>query len=109
MKELMKIVPGEEEVAVDAITLATKPPSIVDWKILYREDLETLWKLVKAKYGYTGLEEGYKRVLWGDLKTMFEHHVKVAIWRNLRENKVLVWKLFDSYGVHFMRFQSLHV
>ncbi|GJZ45668.1 hypothetical protein Tco_0593264 [Tanacetum coccineum] len=34
MKELMKIVPDEEEVAVDAIPLATKPPSIIDWKIV---------------------------------------------------------------------------
>ncbi|GJW84768.1 hypothetical protein Tco_0157913 [Tanacetum coccineum] len=30
MKELMKIVPDEEEVAIDAIPLATKPPSIID-------------------------------------------------------------------------------
>ncbi|GKA00069.1 hypothetical protein Tco_0672619 [Tanacetum coccineum] len=30
MKELMKIVPDEEEVVVDTIPLATKPPSIVD-------------------------------------------------------------------------------
>ncbi|GJV65132.1 hypothetical protein Tco_1475960 [Tanacetum coccineum] len=28
-----------------------------------REDLETLWKLVKAKHGYTRPEEGYERVL----------------------------------------------
>nr|GEU39117.1 retrovirus-related Pol polyprotein from transposon TNT 1-94 [Tanacetum cinerariifolium] len=28
-----------------------------------REDLETLWKLVKDKYGNTRLEEGYERVL----------------------------------------------
>ncbi|GJU39158.1 hypothetical protein Tco_1192115 [Tanacetum coccineum] len=91
IKELMKIVPDEEEVAVDAIPLATKPLSIVDWKIVY-----------KAR-------EGYERVLWGDLKTMFKHHVEDAVWRNLHENKVLVWKLFDSYGVHFMRFQNLHV
>ncbi|GJX54708.1 putative ribonuclease H-like domain-containing protein, partial [Tanacetum coccineum] len=41
-----------------------------------REDLETMWKLVKAKYGYTRPEEGYGRVLSGDLKTMFEHHVE---------------------------------
>ncbi|GKF15785.1 hypothetical protein Tco_0057247 [Tanacetum coccineum] len=41
-----------------------------------REDLETLWKLVKAKHGDTRPEEGYERVLWGDLKTMFEHHVE---------------------------------
>ncbi|GJX62514.1 hypothetical protein Tco_0295414 [Tanacetum coccineum] len=33
-----------------------------------REDLETLWKLVKAKHGSTRPEEGYERVLWGDLK-----------------------------------------
>ncbi|GJX70552.1 reverse transcriptase domain-containing protein, partial [Tanacetum coccineum] len=32
------------------------------------EDLETLWKLVKAKHGSTRPEEGYERVLWGDLK-----------------------------------------
>ncbi|GKB31417.1 putative ribonuclease H-like domain-containing protein [Tanacetum coccineum] len=73
------------------------------------EDLKTLWKLVKAKHGYTRPEEGYERVLWGDLKTMFEHHVEDAVWRNLRESKVLVWKLFDSCGVHFVRFQNLHV
>ncbi|GKF32053.1 hypothetical protein Tco_0101851 [Tanacetum coccineum] len=74
-----------------------------------REDLETLWKLVKAKHGYTRPEEGYERVLWGDLNKMFEHHIENAMWRNLQEKKVLVWKLFDSYGVHFVRFQNLHV
>ncbi|GKD54545.1 hypothetical protein Tco_1287932, partial [Tanacetum coccineum] len=67
------------------------------------EDLETLWKLVKAKHAYTRPEEGYERVLWGDLKTMFEHHIEDAVWRNLREIKVLVWKLFDSCGLHFVR------
>ncbi|GJT75262.1 hypothetical protein Tco_1041987 [Tanacetum coccineum] len=41
-----------------------------------REDLETLWKIVKARHGYTRPEEGYERVLWGDLKTVFEHHVE---------------------------------
>ncbi|GJS04862.1 hypothetical protein Tco_0321370 [Tanacetum coccineum] len=30
IKELMKIVSDKEEVAIDAIPLATKPPSIVD-------------------------------------------------------------------------------
>ncbi|GJZ20987.1 hypothetical protein Tco_0558026 [Tanacetum coccineum] len=46
-----------------------------------REDLETLWKIVKARYGYTRPEEGYERVLWGDLKIMFEHHVEDLVWR----------------------------
>ncbi|GJY86395.1 hypothetical protein Tco_0500421 [Tanacetum coccineum] len=33
-----------------------------------REDLETLWKLVKAKHGNTRPEDDYERVLWGDMK-----------------------------------------
>ncbi|GKC84412.1 hypothetical protein Tco_1140129, partial [Tanacetum coccineum] len=86
MKELIKIIPDEEEVAVDAIPLATKPPSIM-LRSFDREDLENLWKLVKAKHGYTRPEEGYKRVLWGDLKAMFEHHVEDAVWKNLQGNK----------------------
>ncbi|GKB89745.1 hypothetical protein Tco_0962017 [Tanacetum coccineum] len=72
LQRLIEVVPDKKEVAIDAITLATKPPSIVD----YKEDLETLWKLVKAKHGSTRPEEGYERVLWGDLKTMFDPHVK---------------------------------
>ncbi|GJY64239.1 putative reverse transcriptase domain-containing protein [Tanacetum coccineum] len=34
MKEHIEVVPDEEEVAIDVILLATKPPSIVDFKIL---------------------------------------------------------------------------
>ncbi|GJW89401.1 hypothetical protein Tco_0164741 [Tanacetum coccineum] len=74
-----------------------------------REDLETLWKLVKAKHGSTRPEEGYERVLWGDLRIMFEHNIEDTTWRNLLGNKVLIWKLFDSCGVHFMRFQDMHL
>ncbi|GJU39156.1 hypothetical protein Tco_1192113 [Tanacetum coccineum] len=45
-----------------------------------REDLENLWKLVKAKHENTRLEEGYERVLWGDLKIMFEDmHVYMLV------------------------------
>nr|GEV44061.1 retrovirus-related Pol polyprotein from transposon TNT 1-94 [Tanacetum cinerariifolium] len=93
LKELVKIIPDEEDVAIDVIPLAVKPPSIVDWKI-YREgkkryykiikadgsskiylvfshvlksfdraDVKTMWKLVKAKYGSTRPEEDYERVL----------------------------------------------
>ncbi|GJR75794.1 hypothetical protein Tco_0088159 [Tanacetum coccineum] len=139
MKKLIKVFPDEEEVAIDAIPLATKPPSIVDWKIIKegkislfqiirangsskryssmiqmlrdfdREDLETLWKLVKAKHGSTRPEEGYERVLWGDLRIIFEHNIKDTVWRNLLGNKVLIWKLFYSYGVHFVRFQDMHL
>ncbi|GJR68994.1 hypothetical protein Tco_0015059, partial [Tanacetum coccineum] len=83
IKKLMEIILDEENVAIDVIPLAVKSPSIVDWKIhkegrksyyqiiradgksqMYmifshmlksfdKEDLETLYKLVKAKYEST--------------------------------------------------------
>ncbi|GKB26559.1 hypothetical protein Tco_0865960 [Tanacetum coccineum] len=139
MKKHMEIVVDEEEIAVDAIPLATKPLIIVDYKIIKegktgyfqiiradrslrryssmirmlqnidREDLETLWKLVKAKHGSSRPEEAYERVLWGDLKVMFEPDVESDVWRNLQGHKVTVWKLFFSSGVHFVRFLNLHI
>ncbi|GKD24485.1 hypothetical protein Tco_1230699 [Tanacetum coccineum] len=34
LQSMMEVIPNKEEVAVDAIPLATKPPSIIDWKII---------------------------------------------------------------------------
>ncbi|GJU77648.1 hypothetical protein Tco_1274718 [Tanacetum coccineum] len=104
-------VEGTEEVAINAIPLATKHAPIVDFQIhtkgkkgyyeiirtdgsskIYlvfsqllkefdREDLENLWRLVKAKHGNTRPKEAYERMLWSDLKVM----------------------------VHFVRFQNIHI
>ncbi|GJU82759.1 hypothetical protein Tco_1285124 [Tanacetum coccineum] len=139
LRKLINIVPDEEEVAIDAIPLATKHPSIVDWKIIKerkvgfyqiiradgsskrystfihmmkdvdREDLETLWKLVKAKHGDTRLEEDYERVLWGDLKAMFEPDIRSEVWTSLQGYKVTVWKLFDSCRVHFGKLNPRYI
>ncbi|GKF19128.1 hypothetical protein Tco_0067766 [Tanacetum coccineum] len=108
LQSMMVVFPDEEKLGVDVIPLATKPP-IIMLKNFDREDLETLWKLVKAKHGSTRPEEGYERVLWGDLNTMFKHHIEDTVWRNLQRQKVLIWKLFDSCRVHFVRFQSLYL
>ncbi|GJT47244.1 hypothetical protein Tco_0955959 [Tanacetum coccineum] len=54
-------------------------------------------------------EKGYESVLWGDLKTMFEHHIEDEVWRSLQGEKVLLWRLYDSCGVHFVRFKDMHV
>ncbi|GJT46388.1 hypothetical protein Tco_0955103 [Tanacetum coccineum] len=116
LKHLMKIIPDEEEVAIDAIPLAVKSPSIVGWKI-YKEgrksyyqimradgksqmymilsqmlksfDSEDLYKLVKAKYESTRPMEDLDLLLWGDLKTMFEPHVEDKVRKNQQEYKVL--------------------
>ncbi|GJS33092.1 putative ribonuclease H-like domain-containing protein [Tanacetum coccineum] len=68
-----------------------------------REDLETLWKLVKEKHGINRPVDEYERVLWGDIKIMFEPDIKSEVWRSLQGYKVTVLKLFDSCGVHFIQ------
>ncbi|GJU36132.1 hypothetical protein Tco_1184486 [Tanacetum coccineum] len=112
MKKHMEIVQDEEEIAIDAIPLATKPPMIVEYKIVKegqkgfyhliradgsskryssmirmlqgidREDLETLWKLVKEKHGINRPVDEYERVLWGDMKviTAISKDVNAASW-----------------------------
>ncbi|GKD66515.1 hypothetical protein Tco_1308623 [Tanacetum coccineum] len=70
IKELMEIVPDKEEVAIDAIPLAINLKHIFSHtlKSFDREDLETMWKLVKSKHGSTRPVEGYERVLWDVLE-----------------------------------------
>ncbi|GJZ66864.1 hypothetical protein Tco_0630104 [Tanacetum coccineum] len=133
------VIVKDDDIAIDAIPLATKPPVIVEYKIIKegiighyqliradgsskryssmirmlqgidREDLETLWKLVKTKHGDTRPKDEHERVLWGDLKVMFEPDIKSDVWRNLQGYKVTIWKLFDSCGVHFVRFGNVHI
>ncbi|GKA84051.1 hypothetical protein Tco_0805646 [Tanacetum coccineum] len=130
---------NEEEVAIDAIPLATTPLTIVDWKIhkegknryyqiiradgsskMYRvfslmlksfdrQDLEDLYNLVKAKYGSTRPVEDLDLILYGDLKTMFDPHVEDQVWKNQQDYKVLDWKLYDSCGVHSLRMQHVYI
>ncbi|GJY35808.1 hypothetical protein Tco_0421186 [Tanacetum coccineum] len=102
VKDKVKDASSESEIGVDVIPTATKPPTIVNWKIIpqsnqkaayqiirrdgsdkiymsfgailkdfLRDDLIELYRLVIKKYGENRPEEMYDRVLWGDLKTMF--------------------------------------
>ncbi|GJW62116.1 hypothetical protein Tco_0111451 [Tanacetum coccineum] len=70
---LIEVILDEEEVAIDVVPLATNPLTIVDWKIHKegKEDLEDLYKLVKA-YKSTRPVEDLDLVLWSDLKTILQ-------------------------------------
>ncbi|GJV00452.1 hypothetical protein Tco_1329722 [Tanacetum coccineum] len=108
------VIKKDDDIAIDAIPLATKPPMIVEYKLLKegimvhfqliradgsskryssmirmlqdidREDLETLWKLVKTKHGDTRPEDEHERVLLGDFKVMFEPDIRSKVWRDLQ-------------------------
>ncbi|GKA36813.1 hypothetical protein Tco_0723378 [Tanacetum coccineum] len=47
LKNLMEVMPDEEEVALDAIPLAVKSPCIVDWK-LHKEGKKSYYQIIKA-------------------------------------------------------------
>ncbi|GKA65233.1 hypothetical protein Tco_0764940 [Tanacetum coccineum] len=138
LKKLL-VIKKDEDIAIDAIPLATKLPVIIDYKLhkegmlvhyqliradgsskryssmirmlqgIDREDLESLWRIVKVKHGDTRPENEFERVLYGDLKVMFEPNIKSDIWRMLQGYRVTIWKLIDSSRVQFVRFDNLHI
>ncbi|GJT14761.1 hypothetical protein Tco_0873467 [Tanacetum coccineum] len=131
LKKLL-VIKKDEDIAIEAIPLATKLPVIIDYKLhkegmlvhyeliradgsskryssmirmlqgIDREDLEALWRIVKAKYGDTRPEDEFERVLYRDLKVMFEPDRTSEVWRMLQGYRVTIWKLIDSSGVHFV-------
>nr|GEW76440.1 hypothetical protein [Tanacetum cinerariifolium] len=107
MKMYMKIV-SDDEIAIDVIPLATKPPIIVDWKII-KEGKISSYHIIRQDRSSKRPEEAYEKVLWGDLKVMFKPDIEREVWRKLQGNKVTILKLFSSCGVHFVRFQNLHI
>ncbi|GJV63800.1 hypothetical protein Tco_1474628 [Tanacetum coccineum] len=133
LKQCLEIVPDDgDDVTIDATPFSIKIP-IVEYKIyqegkksffkiiradgktqMYltstkmlkifnREDLEVIWRIVKARFKKTEPVNYMDIFLHLNLKTMFEHHVEDSIWKNQQGLvKVLNWKLFDSCGVHCM-------
>nr|GEW79110.1 hypothetical protein [Tanacetum cinerariifolium] len=74
IKMYIKIV-SDDEVAIDAIPLATKPPIIVEWKII-KEGKISSYHIIRADEISKRPEEAYEKVLWGDLKVMFERDIE---------------------------------
>nr|GFB39624.1 hypothetical protein [Tanacetum cinerariifolium] len=99
-----------DDVFIEAIPLAQKVP-VVDYQLhnfvkeLCREDLETLWRIVKDRFSIKKPTNFSDEYLLLTLKTMFgeldEHD---AIWRNQKSVHGLAlvkrWKLLTSCGVH---------
>ncbi|GJT93178.1 hypothetical protein Tco_1082023 [Tanacetum coccineum] len=130
LRAYLDIIPGDDEV-VNVESLATKYP-IVDWKIhvlsednMYyeiikgdgstkfykiftemlddfdRQDVLDLYRLVKERFK-TASPEGYDRLLWGDLITVFEPSEDDEIWKAQQDYTLISWRLFDSCGVHVL-------
>ncbi|GKB84220.1 hypothetical protein Tco_0956492 [Tanacetum coccineum] len=101
--------------AINPTPLATKSNSVVNWKIfqqafkrnLTRDDLIELYMLVMQKYGTNRLEDAYDRVLWSDLKTMFDPPLNEdAIWSLPLQQKMVSWRYYDKCAVHCLTLEA---
>ncbi|GJS37385.1 hypothetical protein Tco_0535767 [Tanacetum coccineum] len=91
LKQCLEIIPDEEEVTIDAIPLAVKSPRIVDWKI-HKEGKKSYYQIIRANG-----------------KSQMYMIFKDEVWKPQNGYKVLEWKLYDSYRVHFLRMQSMQI
>nr|GEW23618.1 hypothetical protein [Tanacetum cinerariifolium] len=140
-KQLKVVVDEDDDVFIEATTIGTKVP-VVNYEIvminnkprykiiraddthqLYtsfitllknfdREDLEDLWKIVKAKFSTSKPTNFFDDYLLVTLKTMFEKtDAQDVIWRSQQteHGQALVksWKLLTSCGVHIITFTTI--
>ncbi|GJU10499.1 hypothetical protein Tco_1132895 [Tanacetum coccineum] len=82
LKQCFEIVRDEEFVVHD-IPLAVKPAPIVGFQI-HRAGRQGSYEIIRA-------------------------NGKDDIRRNLQGQKILLWKLYDSCGIHFVRFENMHI
>ncbi|GJU62351.1 hypothetical protein Tco_1244186 [Tanacetum coccineum] len=127
VKKMLEIVPVEE-FRVEA--LQTKYP-IMDWEIhtedsrkywkiirasniteayqsfedmlkaFDREDLDTLWRLVKERFTSAAPTEDMEKALWVKLKRLYEPDKDDILWKLQRYmHDPLTWRLYGSCAVH---------
>ncbi|GJU85860.1 hypothetical protein Tco_1293406 [Tanacetum coccineum] len=132
--------PSSEEFPMGSIPQGPAPAKIVKWQIiktgkrgayqiiredntdvvyvnfqgllndLTRDDLKELYRLMMLKYGDNRPEEEFERVLWGDLKTMFDPpSTEDAVWNLTHQQKVLSWRYFHSCVVHCLTLEAAHI
>ncbi|GJX63040.1 retrovirus-related pol polyprotein from transposon TNT 1-94 [Tanacetum coccineum] len=123
--------------AMNPTPLTTKSDSVVNWKIFQqgqrsiyqimrangadtvymsfgamvkdftREDLIELYRLVMQKYGTNRPEDAYDRVLWSDLRTMFDPPLNEdAIWSLPLQQKMVSWRYYDKCEVHCLTLEA---
>ncbi|GJS86661.1 reverse transcriptase domain-containing protein [Tanacetum coccineum] len=127
LKKMMEIIPVEE---FKAEVLQTKYP-IMDWEIhtedsrkywkiirvsniteafqsfedmlkaFDREDLDTLWRLVKEKFTSTEPVEDMEKALWVELKRLYEPDKDNILWKlQSYMHDPLTWRLYGSCAIH---------
>nr|GFB38628.1 hypothetical protein [Tanacetum cinerariifolium] len=112
-KQLEVVADEDDDVFVEATPIGTKVP-VVNYEIVMlnnkpREDLEDLWKIVKARFSTSKPTNFTDDYLLDTLKNLFKKiDAQDVIWRiqQTEHGQALVksWKLLTSCGVHIITF-----
>ncbi|GKC04214.1 hypothetical protein Tco_0995824, partial [Tanacetum coccineum] len=103
LMNMEEVIPDKEEVAIDAIPLAVKPPNIVDGKI-HKEEKKTYYQIIRAD----GSSNMY--LVFSHILKSFDGEDLETLWKLVKaKHRVLEWKLYDSCGVHFLRMQHMQI
>ncbi|GJW64491.1 hypothetical protein Tco_0116375 [Tanacetum coccineum] len=106
LKKMLEIVPVEE---IKAEALQVKVRNITEAYQVFedmlkgfdREDLVTLWSLVKERFRSAEPTEDMERALWVELKRLFEPDKDDVLWKLQKYmHDPLTWRLYDTCGVH---------
>ncbi|GKB00697.1 hypothetical protein Tco_0828690 [Tanacetum coccineum] len=70
-------------------------------KVFDREDLVKLWSLVKERFNLTEPTDDKERILWVELKRLFEPNTNDTLWKLQRYmHDPLKWRLYDTCRVY---------
>ncbi|GJZ06624.1 hypothetical protein Tco_0540417 [Tanacetum coccineum] len=79
-------------------------------KDFIREDLIELYRLVMQKYGTNMPEEAYDRVLWSNLRTMFDPPLNEdAIWSLPLQQNMISLRNYEKCAVHCLTFEACNI
>ncbi|GJS52733.1 hypothetical protein Tco_0626095 [Tanacetum coccineum] len=108
----------EESVeAMNPTPLDTKSNIVANWKIFQQACLNDLQRgsycsvhWFMQKYGTNRPEDAYDRVLWSDLRTMFDPPLNEdAIWSLPLQQKMISWRYYDKCAVHCLTLEACNI
>ncbi|GKE05351.1 hypothetical protein Tco_1397369, partial [Tanacetum coccineum] len=66
--------------------------------------------LVMQKYGTNRPEDAYDRILWSDLRTMFDPPLNEdSIWSLPLHQKMICWRYYDKCAVHCLTLEACNI
>ncbi|GJQ99845.1 hypothetical protein Tco_0522830 [Tanacetum coccineum] len=79
-------------------------------KVISRDDLTELYRIVMNRYGMDGPEDELEKVFWKYLKNMFEEPLSTdPIWSELGQQRIISWRYYESCRVHCLNLESMDV